>query len=501
MKLDKSDSQISSKEIWESAINTLLTALENILLDENGMPIKQGSTEEPYEQKATGQASADTMMEEFESSFGSLSPLKRKRENGDQRKNKSQKLLSSKLARNLSLSEDESNEESIPPKTDAHMDFCNINSNSSNSSRPFQRNVKKCSRQLFGGRCDKPTVPLNNNTLDMDMALEHHTVGGDTSKVHEPERIQMLRRIMSDFSDSYHSWSVAMSDWIELQAQKRNMSLQEFQVQFQERTRDAESFFTILHGSIPHVYDEIRVSVDRFLLNANWLRCDYSKPFIQNFPQWQPFWGKKLENIVQYVEIVEDMKATVNYQYPQSEDSNLDMKKIREFLEFKKSLYGEILQQDGLTLATAYTEWELSQIKRVESKIRGVEVRMMHICDNINHVLHYLHIIQAAEGQDASFTRENDHNVSPAECQQNLKILEKFSTALVETGLRLCEHIIKPKTSAVTGPSNFVYMYSEFLVRFVSRALEFTGLAEAAETRMRPLLASLKNMENAAKFG
>ena len=58
--------------------------------------------------------------------------------------------------------------------------------------------------------------------------------------------------------------------------------------------------------------------------------------------------GRNLENIVQYVEIIEDMKATVNFEFPKSEKIGSDLKRIQEVFEFKKSLYGEILQQSGL---------------------------------------------------------------------------------------------------------------------------------------------------------
>ena len=67
----------------------------------------------------------------------------------------------------------------------------------------------------------------------------------------------------------------------------------------------------------------------------------------QIFPQWQTL-ERNLENIVQYVEIIEDMKTTVSSEYPKSENIGSDLKRIQEVLEFKKSLYGEILQQSGL---------------------------------------------------------------------------------------------------------------------------------------------------------
>lgn len=58
--------------------------------------------------------------------------------------------------------------------------------------------------------------------------------------------------------------------------------------------------------------------------------------------------GRNLEDFVQYVEIVEDMKAMVDSEYPQGGDVCLVIQKAKELLEFKKSLYGEILQQNGL---------------------------------------------------------------------------------------------------------------------------------------------------------
>ncbi|CAG8446879.1 13008_t:CDS:2 [Dentiscutata heterogama] len=492
MKLDEVRS--SSREIWENAINTLLTALENILLDNNGMSIKLGSSEADQRVKRLS-ASEPMMLEEFEGSFGSLSPLKRKRDDDNQ-----------------------------------HMDMM-----------------------------------IDNNSSEL--------VDNDTKLVHEPARIQSLRRILSNPDDNSCNWNITMADWIELQAQKRNLSLQEFQSRFQERICDIESALTILHNSIPQAFDDIMSLIDRLLSNAEWLRCDYCKPFIvsqilrpfckqvahfhhklQIFPQWQIL-GKNVENIVQYVEIVEDMKATANSEYPQNKDIGCNLQRVLEVLEFKKSLYGEVLQQSGLSwkalgfpvednwfhamrqwlfglafncttiminemnkyghtsvddirttkimenimscikitsytveligspnselilsslvLATFYVNLSLSQIDKMESKVRCVEVRMMHICNNINHILHQLITVQDTYGQDITFTIDNE------EYQQNLKNVENFATALVEVGLRLCEHITKPKTNTVTSP-----------------ALEYSGIEEAVEIRMRPLLASLKNMED-----
>ncbi|PKC00424.1 hypothetical protein RhiirA5_365719 [Rhizophagus irregularis] len=277
------------------------------------------------------------------------------------------------------------------------------------------------------------------------------------------------------------------------------------------------------------------------------------------------------------------MKATVNSEYPKSENIGSDLKRIQEVLEFKKSLYGEILQQSGLAwkvfgfpieetwiyaikqwlfglafhcsammnnelnkydqlfsvddtkiaelmdnvrmcikitsqiiqligspnnkltlssivLATSYINWGLSQIDKIENKARSAEVRLMHICDNINHILHHLRIIQDVDGQDSYMVYNHGDNqglFSQFELQQNLKITENFSGSLVEAGLRLCEHITKPKINSVTGPANFLYMYSEFVVKFVNRVIEYSGMEQLVEQRMRPLIKSLRNMEAA----
>lgn len=569
MKLDETRS--SSREIWENAINTLLTALENILLDNNGMSIKLGSSEADRRVK-TLSASEPMMLEEFEGSFGSLSPLKRKRDYDNQRNYKCQKIsksLSSRLARSLSFSEDETNDDDDGlSNAFTSLNTYEITRSSFSLSSLPQRNIKNFTSRLFDSKRTKKSV---NNSLDMDMTVDNNSsefVDSDTKLIHEPARIQSMRRIISNPDNC--NWNITMTDWIELQAQKRNMPLQEFQSQFQERICDMESTLTILHNSIPQAFDDIMSLIDRFLSNAEWLRCDYCKPFIQIFPQWQTL-GKNVENIVQYVEIVEDMKATVNSEYPQNKDIGCNLQRFLEVLEFKKSLYGEVLQQSGLSwkaqgfpvednwfhamrqwlfglvfncsaiminemnkydrinaddirttkimenimscikitsytveltgspnnelilsslvLATSYVNLSLSQIDKMESKIRCVEVRMMHICNNINHILHQLLIVQDTYGQDITFTIDNE------EYQQNLKNVENFATALVEVGLRLCEHITKPKTNTVTNPVNFNYIYLDFVMKFINMALEYSGIEEAVEIRMRPLLASLRNME------
>jgi hypothetical protein len=126
----------------------------------------------------------------------------------------------------------------------------------------------------------------------------------------------------------------------------------------------------------------------------------------------------------------------------------------------------------SIVLATSYINWGLSQIDKIENKARSAEARLMHICDNINHILHHLRIIQDVDGQDCylMYSHDDDQRLySQFELQQNLKITENFAGSLVEAGLRLCEHITKPKINSVTGPANFLYMYSEFVVKFVNR--------------------------------
>lgn len=133
------------------------------------------------------------------------------------------------------------------------------------------------------------------------------------------------------------------------------------------------------------------------------------------------------------------------------------------------------LTLSSIVLATSYINWGLSQIDKIENKARSSEVRLMHICDNINHILHHLRIIQDVDGLDCYLMYHQDDdqrlfsNQHQFELQQNLKIMENFAGSLVEAGLRLCEHITKPKIKSVTGPANFLYMYSEFVVKFVNR--------------------------------
>ncbi|CAJ0746573.1 5736_t:CDS:2, partial [Entrophospora sp. SA101] len=123
----------------------------------------------------------------------------------------------------------------------------------------------------------------------------------------------------------------------------------DFQMQFQQRINDMETSLFVLHNSLPRCYNEILHLTDRFLINADWIRCDYFKPFIQMFPQWSTL-GKGFENIVQYVEIVEDMKITVESEFPQlSEDISSNLNQIQEVLEFKRSLYGDVIKQSGLS--------------------------------------------------------------------------------------------------------------------------------------------------------
>src|SRR5581483_5435372 len=113
------------------------------------------------------------------------------------------------------------------------------------------------------------------------------------------------------------------------------------------------------------------------------------------------------------------------------------------------------LTLSSIVLATSYINWGLSQIDKIGNKARSAEVRLMHICDNINHILHHLRIIQDVDEQ----YYDDDLRLSSDQHQFELKIMGNFAESLVETGLRLCEHITKPKIKRVTGPANFLYMY------------------------------------------
>ncbi|CAJ0647553.1 4340_t:CDS:2 [Entrophospora sp. SA101] len=447
----KDEHSLSFRKIRENAINTLLTAMENILLDETGMPWKLigAKLDDFNDHKFKNKSSTSSVIQDdLGMSLSCLSSLKRKCEDENQQNFKSLKVsnsLSLKLAR-------------------IHL------------------------------------LHNKNTTLDMDVITDnnhnhnYHSDHEDNKLIHEPARLQLLRRIISYHNDNDHesNWcrssTRTTTNWFELQAIKKNMTIQDFQMQFQQRINDMETSLFVLHNSLPRCYNEILHLTDRFLINADWIRCDYFKPFIQMFPQWSTL-GKGFENIVQYVEIVEDMKITVESEFPQlSEDISSNLNQIQEVLEFKRSLYGDVIKQSGLSWKALGFPIDENWSNSTKQWLLGLAFHL-ELVGSTNTKLLLSSIMLATSYVNLGLSQiDKMENFE----KNYLKIIENFASALVETGLKLCEHITRPKTNTITGSENFVYMYSEFVLKFVSRVIEYFGTEKEFEIRMHPLLASLK---------
>nr|CAG8544843.1 15299_t:CDS:2 [Entrophospora candida] len=465
----KDEHSLSFRKIRENAINTLLTAMENILLDETGMPWKLigAKLDDFNDHKFKNKSSTSSVIQDdLGMSLSCLSSLKRKCEDENQQNFKSLKVsnsLSLKLAR-------------------IHL------------------------------------LHNKNTTLDMDVITDnnhnhnYHSDHEDNKLIHEPARLQLLRRIISYHNDNDHesNWcrssTRTTTNWFELQAIKKNMTIQDFQMQFQQRINDMETSLFVLHNSLPRCYNEILHLTDRFLINADWIRCDYFKPFIQMFPQWSTL-GKGFENIVQYVEIVEDMKITVESEFPQlSEDISSNLNQIQEVLEFKRSLYGDVIKQSGLSWKALGFPIDENWSNSTKQWLLGLAFHFTKVMEDIMNSIKIIgNAVELVGSTNTKLllssimlaTSYVNFGLSQIDKMENfeknyLKIIENFASALVETGLKLCEHITRPKTNTITGSENFVYMYSEFVLKFVSRVIEYFGTEKEFEIRMHPLLASLK---------
>ncbi|CAG8568438.1 2104_t:CDS:2 [Ambispora gerdemannii] len=553
-----------TSEIWSNAINTLLTALENIFLDENGMPLRPRDSDASMDSVLRSRRLSISNQMAEEMPYITLTPLKRKQSmEEDERIVKSQRCsldLSSQLARVLRISDNScevANDESS--KTDIPM--------STSSSFITHRPVKSYPRLIHKYR---RSSNVSTEIIDVEMIDSAIEPIDDHDQVTErpeniPERIKMYHKIVSHVNEGIWASSLSfnMSNWFEIQARKRGMTTEQFDKEFHERVLELKSALSLLQQRIPHDYHEILAVIDRFLINADWLRNDYSVTFMQMFPKWYGM-ARNMEDIVQYVEIVEDMKASTKLEFPQTEDLKSDLEKAQEIMHTKKYLYGDVLLESGLRwrvrgypaqdslidrtkrwlfdwnsrfssiihinlnkynesavddprlvqlmtnimlflkiskqtveltgmlndklslssiyLATHYVHWALSQIDKLEHKVvRSFEVKIMHICENINLILHYLRIIQ-----NTDMDKPIPHN--------HVKVIEDFIAVMVEAGLRLCEHVIKPNTNLTIGAENFGYIYSEFVMKFVNKLIEYAGYEQKAEARMRVLINTLRNM-------
>ncbi|CAG8596196.1 12955_t:CDS:2, partial [Racocetra fulgida] len=352
------------------------------------------------------------MLEEFEDSFGSLSPLKRKRDDDNQ--------------------QDETNDDDDDGVSNTQASLSTYGTTRSSFSLSPQRNIKNFTSRLFDSKRAKKYVTSFNNTFDMDMMIDNNSgefVDNDTKLIHEPARVQSLRRVLSNPDDNYCNWNVT------------------------ERIGDMESTLKILHNSIPQAFDGIISLIDRFL----------------------------------------NMKATVNSEYPQNKDIGYSLQRVLEVLEFKKSLYGEVLQQSGLSWKAlgfpvednwfhAMRQWlfglafncsaiMINEMNKYDHS-NADDIRTTKIMENImscikitsctveligspNNELISSSLILATFYVNLSLSQidkmENiTFTIDSEECQQSLKNVEHFATALVEVGLRLCEHIAKPKINTVT---------------------------------------------------
>lgn len=120
------------------------------------------------------------------------------------------------------------------------------------------------------------------------------------------------------------------------------------------------------------------------------------------FPQWLT-WGKGFENIVQYVEIVEDMKIICKSEFPQSsEDISSNLNQIQEILEFKRSLYGDVIKQSGLSWKALGLPVDENWFSSTKQWLFGLA---FHCSEMMNNVLNKEQLHQLLVNDDTQVTK------------------------------------------------------------------------------------------------
>ncbi|KAJ3083934.1 hypothetical protein HK102_000830, partial [Quaeritorhiza haematococci] len=134
---------------------------------------------------------------------------------------------------------------------------------------------------------------------------------------------------------------------LEMQAQRRGIATDVYVRAWNDRRRELEHNLTLLQNGVPSdSYDDIRAITEKIIEAAEWLSCGERAELGALIPLWRML-ERNIENVVNYIKIVEDMKATVNCSFHMFGDLDVDLKRMKELLQTKNDSYRDVLRQNA----------------------------------------------------------------------------------------------------------------------------------------------------------
>ncbi|KAL2918800.1 hypothetical protein HK105_201634 [Polyrhizophydium stewartii] len=143
--------------------------------------------------------------------------------------------------------------------------------------------------------------------------------------------------------------SSAVEAFVAQLAQIRGVSPHELWPIWLEKRREIESNIAMLWQSLPNdSYDDVKLIMQNVLNTARWLTNNDTDQLRHLVPSWH-LAEHKLNNILRYIEIVEDIKQTIaNPGFVPSGSLSHDCNALAAFIKAKRDVYGDTLRQEAL---------------------------------------------------------------------------------------------------------------------------------------------------------
>ncbi|KAJ3006568.1 hypothetical protein HKX48_009584 [Thoreauomyces humboldtii] len=144
----------------------------------------------------------------------------------------------------------------------------------------------------------------------------------------------------------------SISSWIESQALRNGQPLEAAQANWDEKKREFEYNLNLLANGVPSdSYQDLRAITEKIVEAARLLSAGNLDELGDLVPVWRAS-ENNIDNVVSYIKIVEDMKATTLMSFHVTGDLDDDLIRMKQCLDQKRSLWGTVLVDDAAAWKT-----------------------------------------------------------------------------------------------------------------------------------------------------
>ncbi|KAJ3294212.1 hypothetical protein HK104_003850 [Borealophlyctis nickersoniae] len=208
---------------------------------------------------------------------------------------------------------------------------------------------------------------------------------------------------------------VSVASWIEIQAKQRNVTVERMQAEWDGKRRELEHNLALLSSGMRNdSYEDIRAIIQKIMNTAGWLSGGNMDQLGELIPIWKML-EQCIENVVQYIRVVEDMKSTVASSFHLTGVLESDLGRMRECLDTKRQLYDNVMDGEqwrslGLPVdeiqpqMAAFASWMYGLPWGYFMELNS-EIGNMHDAQTIKSVMNYVLSGLIFAGDCADFIR------------------------------------------------------------------------------------------------